>query len=159
MRCRLIWKMKGTKYSRLYFQSGCRCPGYSGTEFGLYPTPRASEGERGSERMVNHGERKAGKQKSERFEVRVESKDSWQNKGLIPTPGVGITRTNSQKHFESKERPPLRSVTELHKIQSWYSWPLQSPVCDGDYGLSSRLDGITFPLNSEKNQSKPEETR
>lgn len=28
---------------------------------------------------------------------------------------------------------------------NWENFPTQSPVCDGDDGLSSRLDGITFP--------------
>lgn len=31
------------------------------------------------------------------------------------------------------------------KGDHWENFPTQSPVCDGDDGLSSRLDGITFP--------------
>ena len=31
------------------------------------------------------------------------------------------------------------------KTQDWSEWPTQPPVCDGNDGLSSRLDGITFP--------------
>jgi DNA (cytosine-5)-methyltransferase 1 len=37
------------------------------------------------------------------------------------------------------------SASKLHKISYWEKFPTQSPICDGDDGLSSRLDGITFP--------------
>jgi DNA (cytosine-5)-methyltransferase 1 len=30
-------------------------------------------------------------------------------------------------------------------INTWQNFPTQSPICSGDDGLSSRLDGITFP--------------
>jgi DNA (cytosine-5)-methyltransferase 1 len=35
--------------------------------------------------------------------------------------------------------------TRINQSQSWDNFPTQSPICDGDDGLSSRLDGITFP--------------
>jgi DNA (cytosine-5)-methyltransferase 1 len=31
------------------------------------------------------------------------------------------------------------------KINDWEQFPTQSPVCDGNDGISTRLDGITFP--------------
>lgn len=93
----------------------------------------------------NHGERKAGKQKSERFEVRVESKAVGRTRVNPDSQESGLQGDELAETFREQRTTSLRSVTELHKIQSWYSWPLQSPVCDGDYGLSSRLDGITFP--------------
>ena len=40
---------------------------------------------------------------------------------------------------------PSRSASELHQISDWQNFPTQSPICDGDDGLSSRLDRITFP--------------
>ena len=36
-------------------------------------------------------------------------------------------------------------ITKLHKIENWYRFPTQSPVCSGDDGISHRLDNITFP--------------
>ena len=38
-RCKLTWKMKGTKYNRLYFQLAPSTPPTDGIEFGLWPTP------------------------------------------------------------------------------------------------------------------------
>ena len=37
------------------------------------------------------------------------------------------------------------SSIEGHVSSGWQRFPTQSPVCNGDDGLSSRLDGITFP--------------
>jgi hypothetical protein len=42
-RCKLTWKLKGTKYNRLYFQLQASTLPTKGTEFGLWPTPRAQE--------------------------------------------------------------------------------------------------------------------
>lgn len=36
-------------------------------------------------------------------------------------------------------------LNKKSKADDWQNFPTQSPVCDGDDGLSSRLDGITFP--------------
>lgn len=30
-------------------------------------------------------------------------------------------------------------------LPNWQNFPTVSPICDGDYGISNRLDGITFP--------------
>lgn len=38
-KCRLTWKLRGTKYSRLYFQLVPKTHPTEGTEFGLWPTP------------------------------------------------------------------------------------------------------------------------
>jgi DNA (cytosine-5)-methyltransferase 1 len=38
-----------------------------------------------------------------------------------------------------------RSSNSIHQSTNWQNFPTQSPVCNGDDGLSSRLDGITFP--------------
>jgi DNA (cytosine-5)-methyltransferase 1 len=38
----------------------------------------------------------------------------------------------------------FRPAREI-KIQSWNIWPTVSPICNGDDGLSKRLDSITFP--------------
>ena len=40
------------------------------------------------------------------------------------------------------ERGRLRFGSERH---TWDSFPLESPICGGDDGLSTELDGITFP--------------
>jgi len=42
-RCKLIWKLKGTKSNRMYFQLRPLTLHTEETEFGLWPTPRAQE--------------------------------------------------------------------------------------------------------------------
>jgi len=42
-RCRLTWKLKGTKYNRMYFQLYPSTLPIEETEYGLLPTPRANE--------------------------------------------------------------------------------------------------------------------
>ena len=36
-------------------------------------------------------------------------------------------------------------LDQTSKVGNWENFPTQSPVCTGDDGLSSKLDGITFP--------------
>jgi DNA (cytosine-5)-methyltransferase 1 len=37
-----------------------------------------------------------------------------------------------------------RFTNEAGEIGNWHNFPTQSPICTGDDGISSRLDGITF---------------
>jgi hypothetical protein len=43
-RCRLTWKLKGTKYNRMYFQLYPSTLPTDGTEYGLLPTPTVIQG-------------------------------------------------------------------------------------------------------------------
>jgi DNA (cytosine-5)-methyltransferase 1 len=52
---------------------------------------------------------------------------------------------SSDKEKKESGEQPSGSTSKLHKIENWEQFPTQSPVCNGDDGLSSRLDGITFP--------------
>ena len=48
-------------------------------------------------------------------------------------------------HGERDRAQTFRPASKQIKIPTWDRWPTQPPVCSGDDGLSSRLDGITFP--------------
>jgi len=37
------------------------------------------------------------------------------------------------------------STSKLYQIENWQQFPTQSPVCGGDDGIPTELDGITFP--------------
>jgi DNA (cytosine-5)-methyltransferase 1 len=50
----------------------------------------------------------------------------------------------SKNALENRELEGGR-FRELNKRNMWDSFPSVSPICDGDDGLSDRLDGITFP--------------
>lgn len=47
-KCRLTWKLRGTKYSRLYFQLVPKTHPTEGIEFGLWPTPVTSDATTGA---------------------------------------------------------------------------------------------------------------
>ena len=51
-------------------------------------------------------------------------------------------RRQSGKEYGKKESG---WIAEKSLYPDWQNFPTQSPVCNGDDGLSSRLDGITFP--------------
>jgi DNA (cytosine-5)-methyltransferase 1 len=50
----------------------------------------------------------------------------------------------SENALEDREMERKR-FRESNKRNMWDSFPSVSPICDGDDGLSDRLDGITFP--------------
>lgn len=64
------------------------------------------------------------------------------------TSNQGLQRRQFDGSFnqEGQERgeQPSGSVTELHKIENWVNFPTQSPVCIGNDGIPTGLDGITF---------------
>jgi DNA (cytosine-5)-methyltransferase 1 len=50
-------------------------------------------------------------------------------------------RQSSEEYWEKESgRTSKESVSKY-----WENFPTQSPICNGDDGISSRLDGITFP--------------
>jgi len=54
-RCKLTWKLKGTKSNRMYFQLYPSTLPIEETEFGLLPMPKAWDGDGGGARPVNNG--------------------------------------------------------------------------------------------------------
>lgn len=49
------------------------------------------------------------------------------------------------KHFNRPGKREFNGPNSFKEINNWEKFPTQSPICDGDDGLSSRLDAITFP--------------
>jgi hypothetical protein len=71
-RCKLTWKLKGTKYNRLYFQLQVSALAPTeGTGFGLLPTPRAQEIDNSKERIANN---------------QIDSLPTMAKMGMLPTP-------------------------------------------------------------------------
>jgi DNA (cytosine-5)-methyltransferase 1 len=94
--------------------------------------------------VQNNSNRDAEKDKSER--------SGWKF-GSCKTCEVGDATYSNDKRLQrgekqggSKKIGKNRDEQFARFIQSdWEEFPTQSPICDGDDGLSSRLDGITFP--------------
>lgn len=56
------------------------------------------------------------------------------------------TDTNGRRQSrEEHGQKESGRFTETSLPNDWDNFPTQSPICNGDDGLSSRLDGITFP--------------
>ena len=62
-----------------------------------------------------------------------------------------VTNSNSQmlEHRNGKGKTTKRTIEEkriesFNGTRKWKTFPTVSPICDGDDGLSSRLDSITF---------------
>jgi len=43
-----------------------------------------------------------------------------------------------------RTRESFGSTSELHQIENWEQFPSQPPICNGNDGVSARLDGITL---------------
>lgn len=84
-KCRLTWKMKGTKSHRIYFQLVAKTHRTNGKEFGLLPTPRVSEIEGAAVKNVelNNGSFSRTNKQGVRWGVKL--KDVIAS-GLLPTP-------------------------------------------------------------------------
>lgn len=53
------------------------------------------------------------------------------------------TNTSGSGRLQNNEKQPPKQLER--NIPGWRNFPTQSPVCNGDDGLSARLDAITFP--------------
>ena len=89
-RCKLTWKMKGTKYNRLYFQLFPSTHHTEETEFGLLPTPMAQDRETTIEQTMKRKEKYGG-------ETRGMYLQNFAVMGMLPTP------TRVQMNYKQKQ--------------------------------------------------------
>jgi hypothetical protein len=106
------------------------------SELTILPTPNARD-------------YKAG-QSQEKYKAR---KELWKNRGInlqlslpqalingmLPTP---TCQDSKQKDKQSK--PTTQNKRIEYSSSRWEQFPTQSPICGGDDGLPTELDGITF---------------
>src|SRR5699024_8779532 len=95
----LIWKMKGTKYNRIYFQLYPSTLPTAETEFGLLPTPRAS----GQENYETVKERKGHK-------AALKHNMTAAAQVMLPTP----------RKSEYKDTGPMGSKSHKHRLGKRY---------------------------------------
>ena len=79
-RCKLIWNLKGTRSSRLYFQLQALTPRTDGTAFSLLPTPRSRAA--------------GGNCSNDRNKGNLEDIIA---RGLLPTPTTGANQSTQYK--------------------------------------------------------------
>ncbi|MNE11261.1 C-5 cytosine-specific DNA methylase [compost metagenome] len=78
-----------------------------------------------------------------------EDQAEWSNlRYMFAGPGeewlTSYTDSRRQSGQEYRQKEPGR-VAKTIVPDDWSNFPTQSPVCSGNNGFSSRLDGITFP--------------
>jgi DNA (cytosine-5)-methyltransferase 1 len=71
-------------------------------------------------------------------EFTIESATINKESNVTDTNGIGFWR-------ESNRIGESRFINEKSKTNNWQNFPTVSPICNGDDGLSDRLDNITFP--------------
>lgn len=81
------------------------------------------------------------------FGITEENKSEWNGRkcgackiGSIPT-DTNSRRQSSKEHREKESR----QFTKESVPGNWENFPTQSPVCNGNDGIPTELDGITFP--------------
>jgi hypothetical protein len=79
-KCRLTWKLKGTKYKRMYFQLAPSTPRIDEIGYGLLPTPRAME-------VIEHPQKQA-ERLGDRTGNKLNNLQSAARFGMLPTPLV-----------------------------------------------------------------------
>lgn len=95
MRCKLSWKLKGTRFNQYYFQLVPSMHPTEEIESGLLPTPKARE---------------APDCKSER-ERHTPSMESMAAMGLLPTPTTFYTRENWSLEDIEEKREEVKNAT------------------------------------------------
>lgn len=56
----------------------------------------------------------------------------------------GLHNTWKKNNIHRKDSKIWRSITRYNQKNDWQNFPTESPICGGDDGISTKLDGITF---------------
>ncbi len=93
---------------------------------------------------------KKGKSEKEREERKRVWNEFERNDDPETVTNPGGTKLQRRKFHENKEKTGCGEFTGSDN-RAWTNFPTQPPVCDGNDGISSGLDGITF--SNWRNQS------
>ena len=81
------------------------------------------------------GGQSSGEYKAEQFNT---DGKAW--RVCTDTSGEGFSVTQQIAIEQTRRGTKGRTVTKFYQASNWDNWPTQSPVCNGDDGISSRLD-------------------
>ena len=144
MRCKLTWKLKGTKYKRMFFQLAPSTHRTGGTGFGLLPTVRANQVNGCDLNSENLATRNKGNLE--------ETVAKWVT-GLIPTP-MSQDGKNSTAPPSQVGRDTLPGMVAAGKT----SQQLNPQFVLEMMGFPPDWTELPF-LSGETNQSRQPETR
>jgi hypothetical protein len=185
MKCKLTWKLKGTKSNRMYFQLAPSTPRTGGIEFGLLPTPRTVdvEGGKANNVQLENGSYYRENLKGVRWGVKL--RDVVEN-NLLPTPtsnemGSVKKRGNGGESLRVKinnllPTPVASDHNSRGPMENWSGTSdlvsVMHTASGGEFGKTSQLNPrfvaemMGFPpnwtelpfQNGEPSPSKPTET-
>jgi hypothetical protein len=186
-KCKLTWKLKGTKYSRMYCQLYPSMLPIEETEFGLLPTPRATT----IEENVNGWQKRMDKRIEDGLTIITPNLHILAMKGMLPTP-TAMDSTNATATMKSTQvkQGSMHSVTLTRALSmGLIPTPMASDCGEKITGLENQdslmkmtreitgkpsqlspqfvMEMMGFPtdwtllpfLNGERNQLKPEVTQ
>jgi hypothetical protein len=152
-RCALTWKLKGTKFSRLLFQLQPKThrteeigAGLSELveQYGKYEVRNATNTNSNGLQQCNGNDEIEPSERGQYAQRDIESlhleqpitqhTDLQRQKRRSDTPNEEITIRNEFSKRDARSSPTT----------DWQNFPTQSPICGGDDGLPTELDGITF---------------
>jgi len=123
-RCKLTWKLKGTKSHRMYFQLVPSVLPTADTEFGLLPTPRAME-------VIEHPQKQA-ERLGDRTGNKINNLQSGAKYGMLPTPTAFDYNTpRSQEAWDkAKEKHGTALQNPLKQMASFNMLPTPTTGAD-----------------------------
>ena len=143
MRCNLTWKLKGTKSNRMYFQLHPLALRTDETEYGLLPTPVASDIEGGISsptQIHNKNGRFIRKSDTTRTEYGAKLRDVAQ---LLPTPVASDATTGA-----------IIGKNDTFKMTSGLPRKINQNGTDGSVGLARLVQLIPTPTAVNINKTK-----
>jgi hypothetical protein len=107
-RCKLTWKLKGTKSHRLYFQLAALTRPIEGTEYGLLPTPVVMDTNGGNLEKIDQRRARAKAKgiNGNGFGVTL---TELANRGMLPTPTARDLRSGFSQGSKAFEKRKLQS--------------------------------------------------
>jgi hypothetical protein len=126
-KCKLIWKMKGTSYNRMYFQLVPSTHRTEGIEFGLLHTPRATMIEEPNENFI----KRMGDRSENCYPHLSAQVVDFVKKGMLPTP-TAMDSTGATANMKSSQvkEGSMHSVT-LSRFVGMLPTPRASDVEGG----------------------------
>jgi DNA (cytosine-5)-methyltransferase 1 len=81
-----------------------------------------------------------------RSESAIESTSVDKESNASDSNGIGQIGEREQRIIDKQRKGRKKRFGELgnNEFSRWEKFPISAPICNGDDGLSSRLDGITF---------------
>ena len=137
-KCRLTWKLKGTKSNRLYFQLQASTLPTEGIESGLLPTATAQDFKRRGPNSKQQG---------------LSNTENWT--GMLLTPTSVMTDEPPEKMRERAERNGYKNGTQYGSLLSQvkYSGMLPTPVVQyGGIAKKEEIEGMNKVKNGKRVQ-------